>query len=139
MTVLGPAIIDRRQQENIRKRGHKNLILHCESVFPDAAERAQVGDLWWVKEPHFDVRSGADCPEIHEIVPGYGPYRYAIPAPLKGYTHLCRWREQPTKQMRRGDSLMTLEITEPVTGKDSGWLCRVILQSVDAMLKEKAA
>lgn len=136
LAVLGPAIIDRHEQRKIRNGGHTHFHLRLKSVFPDAAERSSRGDLWWVKEPHFDVLSRSGCPTFHEIVPGCGLYRYDIPMIMKGFAHLARWRQQETKTMRRGDSHITLEIVEAVAKPVEGWLCKVHLKNVDAWLKE---
>lgn len=119
------------------------LIIPHSAVFPDAAVKAMPGDVWWAKEPHFDVRSPQfGCPEIHELVIGYGPNRWCVPERVRPWAHLCRWRARPASEMRRGDSKASLEIAENATEavtKAPAWLCRVYLQNVDAKFPKQVA
>jgi len=138
--VLGPAIIDWQQQRKMRELGHKHLIVRRDRVFEDAAAKAEIGDIWWVKEPFFEVKSPqAGCPEIHEMLIGYGFRHYDVPAHIKPWSHVCRWIQRPAQGLRRGESLAYLEIVEAVTKPEPGWLCSVHLQNIDVALKAVAA
>lgn len=139
MRVLGPAIITWTDQRNMRRNGYQHLIVRRDKVFADAAERAQPGDCWWVKEPFFDVRSPQfGCPEFHEIIIGYGPWRFEVPAHVQPHRHIARWQPKDAAGLRRGESLAYLQIVEEVSKPVQGWLCRVYLKNVDAAMKVAA-
>lgn len=132
MTVLGPAILDHCQQRDM-ERHKKTLVIGRDRVFPDAAARARVGDLWWVKETFCEVQShqsqGPRC--IHEMIPG-SVIGMTIPDRLKPHWHLLRRRwGQPAAGLRRGESRATLKIYEI---SDQGFHCYVEMVNVDVLL-----
>jgi hypothetical protein len=131
MTVLGPAIIDNCQQREM-ERGNRELIIPRERVFNDAAARAKVGDIWWVKESFCEVKSGPTTSQIiHEMLPG-SPLGVSIPPRLKPIFHLLRkhFNRRPSG-LRRAESRACLKIIE-IT--DEGFRCTVEMVNVDVFL-----
>lgn len=131
MTVLGPAILDHCQQRDM-ENGVQTLLIGRDRVFADAAMRARIGDLWWVKETYCEVQSGPTGPQhVHEMVPG-GPLGMTIPPRLKPYWHLFKHKpNRPAAGLRRGESRATLKIFE-IT--DEGFRCTVEMVNVDVLL-----
>jgi hypothetical protein len=136
MRNLGPAIIDYCQQREI-ERGVRSLLIGRDRVFPDAADRAVVGDLFWVKEPHFEVKSRQKGPQhIHEFVPG-SPTGATFPDHLKPHLHKLRLIPQrPAAALNKGDSraCMCIRTVEP-----SGFRCEIIMQNINNYLSAQAA
>lgn len=136
MRNLGPAIIDYSQQREV-ERGAGSLLIGRDRVFADAADRAHVGDIFWVKEPHFEVKSRQFGPQhIHEFVPG-SPLGAKWPDHLK--RHLGQLRlipQRPAATLNKGDSRACLRI---VTIEPAGFRCEVVMQNVQAYLASQAA
>lgn len=134
MRCLGPAILDPTEQRALQE-GRGAILIGRDRVFADAAARAQVGDLWWTKEPFFDVQSMEfGCIEIHELIPGFGPRRYDVPDYVKPWSHRCRWKPMPAAKMVRADSRFTLNI---LTIEPKGFRCAVTRQQVDHYMGER--
>lgn len=132
MTVLGPAILDHCQQRDM-ERHRKTLVIGRDRVFADAAARAKVGDLWWVKESFCEVQSHQfqGPRHVHEMVPG-SAMGMTIPERLRPYWHLLRKRGgRPAVDLRRGDSRATLKIYDI---SDLGFHCTVEMVNVDVLL-----
>lgn len=136
MRNLGPAIIDYCQQREI-ERGARSLLIGRNRIFPDAAARAQVGDIFWVKEPYNEIKSRQSGPQhIHEMVPG-SPMGMTIPEHLKFSFHKLRMIPQrPAATLNKGDSraCMCIRTIEP-----KGFRCEVIMQNVSDYLSAQAA
>lgn len=137
MKILGPAIIDQRQQKALES-GASPLLIGRDRVFKDAADRARVGDAWWVKEPHVEVssRQFGSVKHVHEMIPG-SITGLIVPERLKPHWECLRivWRADAFG-LRRGESRATLIITEV---RPAGFLCNVIMKNVDEFLKREAA
>lgn len=134
--VLGPAIIDHRQQRAIEK-GASELLIGRDRVFVDAAERAKVGDLWWIKEPYCQVTSQqfGTVKNINEMIPG-SALGMSIPERLK--PHWESLRKKPMLDafgLRRGESRATLRIIEI---RPAGFYCAVLMKNVDEFCRKAA-
>ena len=136
MKVLGPAILDRCQQKDI-EAGKASLLIGFDRVFADAAARARVGDLWWVKENFIELKARPF---------GLGPLEHRmIPSSVSGLRRPAdmhpsvfadlRKIQREAKDLIRCDSRATLKITEI---EPKGFRCSVHMQNVDAFLREAA-
>lgn len=141
MRVLGPALINIRQQKQIESGLVAEFDIPRSAVYPTAAARAQVGDRYWVREPYIEVKNHRSllC-DIHELVIGSSPEHLAKNKPewIKPYFQRCRIRFHNGADMRRGESRATLEILNPLPDS-GGWKCRLIMQNVDARQKPEVS
>lgn len=136
MKVLGPAILDHCQQKDI-EAGKASLLIGFDRVFADAAARARVGDLWWVKEDFWEIKGTqyGPGPLIYQMVPG-SVLGVKWPADIDRNTMMALGKKRrPPKDLIRCDSRATLKITaiEP-----KGFRCSVHMQNVDLFLREAA-
>ncbi len=134
MRCLGPAILDFQQQKLLEAGKTITIVPGFGRVFADAAEKAAVGDLWWVKEPCWEVSAHLNGPgQSHTcIVPGSiltlkYPIDQTIAAQMR---HIPR----PAKTVRRIESRAYLRI---VTISKHGFHCSSHMQNIDDFLSGK--
>lgn len=135
MKVLGPAIIDWRQQRAMEK-GAKELLIGRDRVFADILARARPGDLFWVKETYRDFQPGPGCPSgMSAIVPG-SAMGQQLPEHIKPWSHKCKIKGPlDAFGLRRGESRATLRI---LAIRPSGFQCAVIMSNVDEFCRNAA-
>lgn len=146
MIVVGPALIGRDQQRRLAEGATLEIAKSC--VYADAADRARVGDLWWVREPY--VEYVAKSGRFLGIARGFGPlakiskelsrslpFRVSGGAQINDYRHV----QMTGQTLARADSWTCLEITDKwlFAGQHLGWRCLVHMSQVDAFLKARAA
>jgi hypothetical protein len=135
MRCLGPAILNFAQQRNLETG--KPVLVVRETVFPDAAERAIVGDLWWVKEDFIEVVSaqfeGPSC--VSAIVPG-SPLGMSIPMELRAWWHVYKRYQRQGKDLSRSASRAYLRIGSI---SHMGFHCTGHMQNIDDFLGKKSA
>lgn len=135
MRCLGPAILDRFQQKLLD--AGKTITVERDRVFPDAAEKAAPGDLWWVKEPCFEVTAHLNgVGQSHTcIVPGnLLTLKYPSHLP-KNTAAQMRHISRPASMVRRSESRAYLKI---VTISNLGFHCTSHMQNIDDFLSGKA-
>lgn len=134
--ILGPALISTRQQRALKEGAL--FAVPRSSVYETAADQAQPGDLFWVREPFAEITPMRfNCPQwIHAILPGSGPLEVTIPPRIVPYFDRCHMRFKSGAGMRRAESRAALEI---VALSDAGFKCRVRMGNVDAAAEGCAA
>ena len=135
MRCLGPAILNYIQQHNLEDG--KPVLVVREAVFPDAAEKAVVGDTWWVKEDFLEVTphrfKGPQC--VHAIVPG-SVLGAVVPEHLKAWWHVLKKHRRPAKDLRRNESRAFLTILEI---SPMGFHCMGTMRNIDAPADKASA
>jgi hypothetical protein len=131
MRCLGPAILNFVQQRNLEHG--KPVLVAREAVYPDAAARAAVGDLWWVKENFIEVVSD-QFSGIYQMVPG-SPMGLKIPQELRAWWHVFKKRHRPAKDLIRCDSRAYLRIG---CISHMGFHCTGHMQNVDEFLGKRS-
>jgi hypothetical protein len=114
------------------EKGAADLLIGWDRVFSDVIPRAAIGDLFWVKEPYFEVQSGpTGLKHVHEMIPG-SPLGMIIPLRLKPYFHLLKQRgNRPAAGLRKGESRAFLRI---INIEKDGFRCSVHMENVDVLL-----
>lgn len=138
MKTLGPVLITKTQQSHLKDE----LLLHVQisqACYPEAAERALHGDLWWVREPYVHV-TGKNIPGI---VIGFGnsPANWALPKDLQLMTAsggqlqgAARMIQCTGEYLDRTRSRATLQIMSVLEDRQ-GWRCKVWMRHVDEVSK----
>jgi len=136
MRCLGPAILDTLQQKLLD--AGKTITVSRDRVFADAAEKAVPGDLWWVKEPCFEVTAHLNgVGQSHPcIVPGnLKTLKYPPHLPNNSAAQM-RHIQRPASMVRRAESRAYLKI---VTISKFGFHCSSHMQNIDDFLSGKTA
>lgn len=138
MRVLGPAMITNGQQKLLREGAE--ITIPRAAVYDSAADRARVGDRFWVRECFIEfVPAQFGCPQdIGAFIPGYGPHLYGdVPAGLKPWRHLCRRKQHRAADMTKPLSRASLEIIS-ILERAAGWVCRAHMGNVCGLGREAA-
>jgi hypothetical protein len=137
MRCLGPAILDNCQQKDLE--AGKDILIGRDRVFPDAAERALITNLWWVKEPYALVtsRQFSFKKNVNRCIPG-SVMGMATPDDLKHYMHDLRMQriQRPPFRITRSESRAYLKI---FAIEEGGFRCSSHMQNIDAYLSSLSA
>lgn len=141
MRCLGPAIIDSKQQREVERGGEIVLANKSSVIFEDAAERAIVGDSFWIKERWWLVEPHRyEGPRFGQRkIPGSTRFRLAVPDDLRAWWHIVRMticHPDSVRHLQRSDSRAYLAITEILEG---GFRCSSHMQNIDAYLNSLGA
>ncbi len=137
MRVLGPALITNAQQSQLA--AGSSLEISRTSVYERAADRARIGDRFWVRESYFEwTPPRHNAPQgLHAVMHGHRPVGLTIPRAIKPYFQRGRLRQRDGARLTRRDSRASLEITEELTAA-AGWRCRVHMGNIDGRESEAA-
>lgn len=141
MKVLGPALITTVQQHALATG--VDVVIPRTAVYPSAAKRARIGDLFWVREPYqeYVTKSGY----FLGIARGYGPrahvskeLRRRLPFRVSGGQQIndYRWTQLTGEFLTRRNSWTSLEIVAALGG--DGWRCKAIMKQIDLLLAERS-
>jgi hypothetical protein len=133
MKVLGSILITPQRQLSIADGASWDI--PRQSIKTRILKGAKIGDLLWVQEPHAEIKSYRFCPKkIHQMVRGSSPLNLQMPAEIKPYQGQYHLYIHRACDLRRGDSMTTLEI---MSLGDAAVRCLVHTAQVDDYLETR--